>query len=308
MENLFPKDEEVSLARSDEVKDVLAQCYLSTEVSNKTLFPERFSLPYCALHREIFKVLDDDSIQQAVITAPRGWGKTSNCTIGYPAKKILFREKKFIVPVSATATSAILQGENLKNELSTNYRVKELFGSLKTDKFAKDMWVTSTGTMVMPRGAGQQIRGLLYDRHRPDLIVVDDLETSEGVASEEQRAKLKDWFFSDLCNSVNRASNDWKIVVIGTVLHEDALLVNLLEDPEWYSVELSLCSDDYKSNWPDFMSDDDIMKLKLAHEARGQLDLFFREYMGKPISFEDAVFRPEYFKPYEETEIRTSKS
>lgn len=292
----------------DSIKEALAKCYLSTEVTNKTLMPERFSLPYCALHREIFKVLDDDSLQQVVITAPRGWGKTSNCTIGYPAKKILFREKKFIVPVSATATSAVLQGENLKNELQTNLTIKQLFGAVKSERFSKDQWITSTGTMVMPRGAGQQIRGILHDRYRPDLIIVDDLETSEGVMSEEQRTKLKEWFFSDLCNSVNRGNKDWKIVVIGTVLHEDALLVNLLDDPSWHKVELSLCDDEYHSNWPEFMSDDQIKSLRDQHEARGQLDLFFREYMGKPISFEDAVFRQEYFKYYEEHELSLTPS
>jgi hypothetical protein len=241
-----------------------------------------------------------------VISAPRGWGKTSNCSIGYPAKKILFREKKFIVPVSATNTSAVLQGENLKGELLKNPLVEKLFGDIKTKQFSKEQWVTSSGTMVFPRGAGQQIRGILYDRFRPDLIIVDDLETSEGVQSEEQRKKLKEWFFSDLMNSVNRAEGNWKVVVIGTVLHEDALLVNLLEDPAWHSVQLALCDDEYRSNWPDFMNDAQVLALKEEFASRGQLDVFFREYLGKPISFEDAVFRQEFFRYYDESELNAN--
>jgi hypothetical protein len=291
------------LKEQQEIKEVMEQCFGSTRVSAKVLFPERFDLPFSTLHDEIFKILDNDDIQQAAIAAPRGFGKTSLCTIAHPAKRILFKEKKFIVPISATATSAVMQGENLKRELLSNVVIKDLFGPLKSDSFSKDQWITSNGVMVMPRGAGQQVRGILFGDSRPDLIIADDLEDPEGVRSEEQRQKLKDWWFSDVCNSINRSRKDWKIIIIGTVLHEDSLLVNLLEDPDWHSVQLSICDDQYHSNWPDFISDEQVIKLRDAHERRGQLDLFYREYRNIPVSTEDATFRPSYFNYYNDSEI-----
>lgn len=292
----------LDLLREDDgtLKHSLALCSLHTKVTAKTLFPERFSLPFSGMHDEIFKVLDDDTIQKAVIAAPRGFGKTTIDTIAHPAKRILFREKKFIVPVSATATKAVMDAENLKTELISNLAIQEMFGPMETKRFSREQWVTSTGTCVMPRGAGQQIRGILYQRYRPDLIIVDDLEDPEAVMSEDQRKKLKDWFFDDLCNSINRANKDWKIIVVGTVLHEDALLVNLLEDPDWHHVHLSICDDDGKSNWPDFMSDEEVKELKDSYARRGQLDNFYREYRNIPISTEDSTFQPNYFKYYEE--------
>jgi len=283
--------------------DMLAGCMISTEMFSGTIMPERFTRPFSIIHKEIFKLIDDDSIQRVAIAAPRGFGKTTLNTIAYPAKNILFNQRKFILPVSATATSAVTQGENLKRELIQNPIIKEYFGPLKSDAFAKDQWVTSNGIMVMPRGAGQQVRGLLFNAQRPDLIIVDDLEDSESVRSEEQREKLYDWFFSDLCNCVDRASKTWKIVVIGTVLHEDSLLVNLLEDPEWTSVRLELCDDSLRSNWPDFISDKEVKKLYTGYKERGQLDVFYREYRNIPISTEDATFKQEYFKPYKETAL-----
>jgi len=291
------------LKQDEELQYILQQCYGSTQVAAKTLFPERFNLPFSSLHEEIFKIIDDNSIQQAVIAAPRGFGKTSLCTIAHPAKRILFQEKKFIVPISATATSAVMQGENLKRELLSNVMIKKLFGHLKSDSFSKDQWVTSNGVMIMPRGAGQQVRGILFGDSRPDLIIADDLEDPEGVRSDEQRQKLKDWWFSDVCNSINRSRKDWKIIIIGTVLHEDSLLVNLLEDPDWHSVQLSICDDHYHSNWPDFISDAEVRKLRDAHQRRGQLDLFYREYRNIPVSTEDATFKAEYFRYYDETEV-----
>jgi hypothetical protein len=291
----------------EDIQEVMQRCYGSTQVTAKVMFPERFQLPFSTLHQEIFKILDNDDIQQAVIAAPRGFGKTSLCTIAHPAKRILFKEKKFIVPISATATSAVMQGENLKRELMTNEVIKSLFGGMKSETFSRDQWITASGTMVMPRGAGQQVRGILFNDSRPDLIIADDLEDAESVMNPELRSKLKDWWFSDVCNSINRSRKDWKIVVIGTVLHEDSLLVSLIEDPDWHSVQLSICDDQYHSNWPDFISDADVMKLRDAHERRGQLDLFYREYRNIPVATEDATFQPSYFKYYEESEIVDKK-
>ena len=286
----------------DEVKLLASQCFLSTKIAAKILFPERFYRPFSSLHDEIFKILDDDSIQLALIIAPRGFGKTSSVNLAYPAKKILFQEKKFIVPISCTATQAVMQGENLKRELLSNRMISGLFGPMKSDNFSKEMWITTTGTAVMPRGAGQQVRGILYGNNRPDLIIVDDLEDAESVRSDEQRAKTKAWFFEDVLNSIDRGRKDWKIIVIGTLLHEDSLLANLMDDPGWFHAHLSICDDNFHSNWPDFMSDADLMALIDSYRRMGLLDSFYREYMGVPIAKESAKFKESMFKQYEETD------
>lgn len=219
----------LALKEDRNLQEVLVSCFRSTRTSCKVIFPERFNLPFSSLHQQIFDILDDDSIQLAAIAAPRGFGKTSIVNMAYPAKKILFHEKKFIVPISCTNTQAVMHTENLKRELLQNPVVVDLFGSMKSDSFSKDCWITQSGTMVLPRGAGQQVRGILHERYRPDLIVCDDLEDAESVMNEELRKKLKEWFFADVCNSINRARKDWKIIVIGTILHEDSLLANLVE-------------------------------------------------------------------------------
>lgn len=286
----------------DDAKLLMSQCFLSTKVTAKMIFPERFYLPFSSLHDTIFDILDNDDIQQAVIVAPRGFGKTSSVNLAYPAKKILFQEKKFIVPISCTATQAVMQGENLKRELMSNRMINTLFGPMKSDTFSKEMWVTSTGIAVMPRGAGQQVRGILFGDSRPDLIIIDDLEDAESVRSDEQRAKTKAWFFEDVMNSINRGRKDWKVILIGTLLHEDSLLANLLEDEGWYHAHLSICDENFNSNWPDFMDDAAIQKLVASYRRMGLLDSFYREYMGVPIAKESAKFKQEYFKSYNETD------
>lgn len=286
---------------NEELVRIMEECYLSTKVTASVLFPNRFYRPFPSITDEIFRVIDDDNLQKVLVIAPRGWGKTSTINLAYPAKKILFHEKKFIVPISNTATQAVMQGENLKRELLTNTMISRIFGNLRSDTFSKDMWVTANGIAVLPRGSGQQVRGILYGDYRPDLIICDDLEDAESVRSEEQRAKLKEWFFADVLNSVNLDNKDWKIVVIGTLLHEASLLAELMEDPSWHKVHISLCDEQYNSNWPDYMNNEAIAEMVEGYRRQGLLDTFYREFMGIPIAKESASFKSEYFRYYEES-------
>ena len=70
----------------------------------------------------------------------------------------------------------------------------------------------------------------------------------------------------------------------------------------WHTKRLSICDDNYRSNWPDFMSDEQIRALADDYAAQGQLDAFYREYRNIPIAKETASFKGEYFQYYEEEE------
>ena len=297
----------LDIRNSEEIREILAHCYTNDAAFGKTMFPERFNLPFSSIHKTVFDAIESGR-QKIVIAAPRGFGKTTISNLLYPAKKILFRDKRFIVPISNTATQATMQSENLKQELKTNPLVKSFFGDIQTDEtFSKEMWVAfggkngENGTVVMPRGAGQQIRGFNWRGFRPDLIIGDDIENPDDVRNPELRKKVKEWFFADVMNSVDRSKN-WQIVVVGTVLHEDSLLENLLNDPDWYSVRLEICDDNYVSNWPDLLSDTAVRALANSYRQQGLLDVFFREYRNMPIATEDATFRKEYFKYYREVD------
>ncbi len=286
---------------------LLSESAQSTKVFSTTFLPSLFNRPFASITDEIFDVIDNPLFQKVAIAAPRGWGKTTIVNNGYPARHICFGLKKFIACVSNTADKAIMDSANLKSSLTTQDPTSGdilplVFGDLRSSNWAAKQFVAGD-TYVLPRGAGQQIRGLNYMGNRPDLIVVDDLEDAEAVMSEERRAKLKEWFFADLMNSVDRSKNNWKVVIIGTILHEDSLLANLMKDETWKRVRLSLCDDNLKSNWPEFLSDAKVEELFQEFMARGQADVFAREYQNKPISNIDAVFRPEYFRYYEPADI-----
>ena len=99
----------LGLSTQSELEELLAECHLSTAFFAKTFFPEVFHRPWSALHLQLCNILDDDSKQQVAIAAPRGFGKTSLFNLAFPAKRILFRDSRHFIPVSATADAAIEQ-------------------------------------------------------------------------------------------------------------------------------------------------------------------------------------------------------
>ena len=290
-----------------EQKNLLVDCARSTQFAAKALFPNRFSRPFDPIHSKIFDLLDNSDSQQKAIAVPRGLGKTSIVNLLVPAIAILLQRKNYIVPVQLSKDNAVDQTENLKVKLTQNRIIKQIYGDIKGSMWSKEKWICKVGShevMVRPRGAGTQIRGLLFRDSRPDLIVVDDLEDPEDMDSPQQRKKKKKWFYADLMNSIDRASNDWEIVVLGTILHQDSLLMNLLDSPNWDSISLELCDDSFNTNAPNFMSSEEVRKLHESFKQDGELDVFYREYRNNPnVGGEDAAFQPRFFEnKYSEAE------
>lgn len=290
-----------SLLEDPDIQSALANAAISTKHCCRTFYPKRFTRPFSAEHDRVFSALDDPNIRKLLIMQPRGTGKTSIVNLGYITREILYGGKKCIIQIGSNFQNISMQSDNLKRELTTNELIVSIWGDLSTDRWSQQMWVTKNGCMVYPRGSGysgQQVRGIIFGNNRPDLIILDDAESPAEVMNEDHRAQMRQWFYSDVANLVDRARKDWKIVVVGTLLHEDSLLATLEEDPEWTVVKLALCDDMGRSFWPEFMTDEEIAKSRDAAKKMGQLDGWYRENMNQPIATETAMFTQEMFHSY----------
>lgn len=289
------------------------------ELFCKLIFPERFTKPFDKGHYEMIELIDqfviegDDGKRKlaahrfAGATAFRGCGKTSLVALAMPAHYILFRLAKYIVYVNNTADNAVLQTENLRRELLSNTIIKRLFPEIKPnslkgmdESFGKNCWVANDHTMVRPRGSGQQVRGLLYRNSRPDLIICDDLEDTETIGSERVRKKREDWLFSDLFESVSAESEEYRVFYIDTLKHKQAIPNKLKQIKKWKFVNVPLCNDDFKTNFPRFVSQHRLDEMVQSARDAGLMYLFYREKMGKIVHGDEQSFKLEYFKYYEE--------
>jgi hypothetical protein len=116
--------------------------------------------------------------------------------------------------------------------------------------------------------------------------------------NEDLRTSLKTWFYADVLEAIPQLHFQWKIVYIDTLKHEDSLLQHLLDSPDWASVRLEACDDNFKSTAPHFVSDEVIQqKWQIAVNA-GETDTFFQELRNLPISSKDSAFQKSYFHYY----------
>lgn len=290
--------------------------YNSLEVFNRTFFPSRFSKPFTPLHRRMMAPLDDKNLTKVAYDAFRGCGKTSLVALGLAAQGILFRMYRFIIYITETETVAIEQTENLRRELMTNYEVRQVFGSIRTkteddigERFGKKGWVAQLPdegsgrqfkTFILPRGSGQQVRGLLYEDARPDLILIDDLEDKETISNPEVRRKRKIWLYGDVLKCVSRITKHHRFIYTDTVKHEDSLLLSIKSLPDWYSDSIAICDENLNSLCPEYMTTDEIKAEYEEHRKLSITHVFAQEYMGKIIASEDAPFKQEMFQYYSE--------
>lgn len=290
----------------DERLEILAKCQVDTAYACKFFFPEDFYSKFTSLHRKVFDVIDHTDAKKICIAGARGFGKSTICE-ALVKLAIIYNEKRFIGYLSSSASIAEIYTENIKLDLLSNERIAQMgFPSITTgDKglsqevlkqfqFSKKAWVANGRTLVLPRGAGQQVNGLKWIRYRPDFWVIDDLEDRLEIDNEIQREKLRNWFWGALLKTVNRYTNDYRIIYIDTVKHEDALITHIMEDDDWETVFIPAYTDDERGRYvtvdADFISQAELDREVELHRKRGQLDVLAREWGCQATSKEDNEF------------------
>lgn len=302
-----------------EAKEIVKACYSDIGVLSKVLFPEEFERAFTPLHREIITKANRQIAdltagilpKPVAVSAPRGFGKSS-LALSVAAHAILFDLTPFVVYVSSSADNAEEKTENLKNRLLESERVRSIFGDVAVDRgekygiddnFSKKAWVAYGRTLVLPRGAGQKVRGRLFRGKRPGLIIIDDFEDDEEITNEVLRHKNKKWLFGTLLKCVDKGRNDWRLFYIDSLKHEDSVLVDLMDMKSWDSVQLSSCDENLNSFIPEFISTEELKKELEEHRQTGTVSSFYMERMGIPVAGEDASFQSQNFRYYNETDL-----
>lgn len=170
--------------------------------------------------------------------APRANAKTTFKLLIQAIHAIVYGIESFILVLAHSAPEAEEKVRSILDELENNPRLIRVYGQLApvrgkyvgSARWGKKKFVTQNGVMVMAKSRGQQIRGIKHGADRPSLIICDDVESPDGVLSPEQRLKTRNWFYKDVlkCGQIDGSTN---ITVIGTCLHPESLLSELLQSP-----------------------------------------------------------------------------
>jgi len=276
----------------------------SIEHFGRYLFPNYLSLETPEFHREIYQVFENESIRRIAIAAPRGHAKTTITDTVYAAWSILHSKAKFVLLISDTYSQSVMFLDSLKAEFESNDKIRSLYGNLKTNRWSEGQIILSTGVMVKALGANMKVRGLKYRQHRPDLVIIDDLENEELVENAERRAKLQRWFNGALLPSL---ADNARLVIIGTVLHYDSLLYKIVSTDELYPDfyrKIYQAIKDNQALWPEHLNLSQLEQIKQDYIKRGEGYTFYQEYQNDPVSDENRKFKLEKIKYYDNEQLQ----
>lgn len=276
-------------------------------------FDEPAPTPQC--HREWWD-LCCSTHKRVAIAAPRGHAKSTAITKAYVLAALLFRDSKNIVIISDTYGQAIQFLGEIKQELTSNDPLRQLFGLKDLIKDREDVVVVEFEdgyrARIVAIGSEQKIRGMIWEGSRPDLVVGDDLENDEIVMNDDRREKFRKWILNAVLPAMSERG---KIRIVGTILHMDAFLERLMPKDRdtntihsalkismkeskngWMSVRYQAHDDSFENIlWPIKWTKKRFLEIKKTFEGQGNPEGYYQEYLNRPIDPSNAFFRKDDF-------------
>ncbi|HVB33726.1 MAG TPA: hypothetical protein VNJ52_05050 [Patescibacteria group bacterium] len=269
-----------------------------------------FTDPPASFHPELIHALESDDDRRLLIIGFRGSGKSTFGSLALPLWAALEHPDKFpfIILVADSSRQATLNISAIKHELETNTLIKQDYGEIKGnviedfalkgegEEWQKQNIVLSNGVRILARSRGQKVRGLRHLQYRPKLVVIDDPEDGEWVRTKENRDKTDRWLHSEIMPGIDARKG--KLVVIGNLLHMDALLSRLKAPDTGFNVlEFPLIDKDGKCTWPAMYPTEQSLKDK---ERDMGAVAWQREMLLKIVAEEDQIIKPEDIHYYDE--------
>ena len=189
-------------------------------------------------HRKLSGILDSVSNKNRTAriawAASRGHAKSAYLSNAFPVHEIVFRKRRMILIISETNSGSKKFIKWVAGQLKFNHKLREDFGEAlsehkqRNEKDSEEAFLTFTGIKMEATSLGTQIRGFRNGAQRPDLILLDDLESRDSNNTAELRQKAKDWLNQDLMPAYDPTQT--AVIFMGTIVHADSLLNYVLNE------------------------------------------------------------------------------
>jgi len=189
--------------------------------------------------RESAKSTAANTIFVSYVTAHNN--EITRLTIDGEVVECLIKEGAIII-ISETAGSAEDFTVRIRDTFSGSDRLRYYYRFTIEEALDSEtgMWTRSAfkinGIFIQGIGSLQMIRGKVKGTSRPTLVIADDIYSENTVITEERRTRTKRWWNNAVMNSIDNLRG--KVVVLGTILHEDTILVELEKNPLWKTIKV----------------------------------------------------------------------
>jgi hypothetical protein len=166
-----------------------------------------------------------------------------------------------------------------------DYGKQKKLGSWEANDFS-----TRKGLSFKAIGAGQSPRGTRKEEVRPDVILIDDIDTDEEVRNTDRINSKWKWIEEALIPTVSISGNK-RIIFCGNIIAKDCCITRAIKVADHADV-VNIRNKDGVSSWPTKNSEADIdyMLSKISYEAQQ------KEYYNNPIDKGDVFKEVTYGK------------
>ncbi len=222
----------------------------------------------------------------------RGAAKSTNMDVFVPMWLMIQerREINVMVLVGKSEDNAKTLLGDIQAELQYNQRYIADFGEqYNSGSWEEGEFVTRSEVAFFARGRGQSPRGLRYRSHRPDYVVIDDLDDDELVESPARVSKLFDWVRSALFGTLDGGRG--RFFMVGNLIAKNSVLAKWCEIKTVHVTRVNIYDRAGKISWAAKWTPAEVQDLAAVAGYRA----FQKEYMNNPI-IEGAVFKNEWIR------------
>lgn len=237
------------------------------------------------------KILKDRNLK-AAFQWHRGAAKSTNMDVFVPMWLMAqeHREINVMVLVGKSEDNAKTLLGDIQAELQYNQRYIHDFGEqYNVGTWEEGEFVTRSEVAFFARGRGQSPRGLRYRSHRPDYVVIDDLDDDELVESPARVTKLFDWVRSALFGTLDGGRG--RFIMVGNLIAKNSVLAKWCDIKSVHVTKVNIYDSKGNISWASKWTPQEVKDIENVVGYRA----FQKEYMNNPI-IEGAIFRNEWIR------------
>ncbi|MBQ8282401.1 MAG: hypothetical protein IJZ01_02355 [Paraprevotella sp.] len=246
--------------------------------------------PSADFHIEAANTIKKDNNFKGAFIWHRGAAKSTHVDIGIPLWLKALKLFWVMVLVGKSEDNANTLLADIQAELQFNQRYIHDFGQqYNNGSWEVGEFVTKDGTAFFARGRGQSPRGLRYRSHRPDYIVIDDLDDDELCESPARVTRLTNWVKEALFGALDGGRG--RFIMVGNLIAKNSVLANIAATDGVHVSQVNIWDKNGKVSWAAKWTPDEVKAIERFQGYRS----FQKEYMNNPIT-EGAVFRQDWIK------------
>lgn len=269
-------------------EEVIKGCKNSPDFLASICAPDIYSKPFPPLYVAYWQELTSGAISDATflrfaLGIPRGFAKTFLLQL-FCVWCLLYSTRRFPLIVCNTLAHSRNFVGRVFSMLAEPNMVK-VFGAVHTTKSDRETLDQKTfnyrnrDIILMGVGAGSSVRGTNVDGIRPDMIIIDDMQSRDDAEDPDQAKETLLWLYGTLLKARNYSSC-MAVFLANMYPFEGSILRKLRADPHWISLVTGAILEDGESIWPAFRPLEDLISEMEADAAQGLLHVWFAEVMN----------------------------